>query len=64
MSVVAYARLVREELEESLGSVDRSLVSGNLKDFEEYRYVAGKRVGLMQALSIVDDAVRRFDEQD
>jgi hypothetical protein len=60
--VVAFARLVRQDLEEALQSLDRALLAGDAKSFEEYRYLTGKRQGLQQALAIIDDTSKRFDE--
>ena len=60
--VVAFARLVREELKESLDQIERAILAGDAKDHEEYRYLTGKRQGLQQAIAIIDDTSKRFDE--
>lgn len=61
MSVVAFARLMREELEEDLKSVEAGILGG-LADHDHYRQAVGKRHGLMQALAILDDTIKRFDQ--
>ena len=60
--VVAFARLVRQALDEELKQTEQAMLAGNVKTFEEYRYTAGKRQGLLQALAIIDDTSKRFDE--
>lgn len=62
MSTVAFARLVREELADDLSSAEAAMLSGGIKSFEEYQHIAGKRQGLLQAIAVVDDVTRRFDE--
>ena len=64
MSVVAYARIARQELKETLESVESAMLSGGIKDFIEYQHIAGKRQGLLQALAILDETSKRFDQQD
>lgn len=61
MSVVAFARLMREKLEEDLSSVESGILNG-IADYEQYRQAVGKRHGLMQALATLDDTVKRFDQ--
>ncbi len=62
MSVVALARVVRESLQESLASVEAGILGG-VATWEEYKGLVGKRQGLQLALSLLDEEVRRFDEQ-
>lgn len=62
MSVVALARLVRDELVESQKSVEQGILQG-VQSWDEYQSAVGKRRGLMQAQAILDDTVKRFDEQ-
>lgn len=61
MSVIAYARLAREDLEESLRSVESGILSG-VQTWDEYNKAIGRRRGLMQALEMIDETTRRFDE--
>lgn len=61
MSVVAFARVLREELEEDLKSVEAGILGG-ISDHDSYRQAVGKRHGLMQALASLDDTVKRFDQ--
>jgi len=62
MSTVAFARLVREELETDLTSVDAGIMQG-VESWDQYQYALGKRRGLQQAIAAIDDVTRRFDEQ-
>jgi len=63
MSVVAFARLVREEIEQDLQSVETGILAG-IPNMEDYRQAVGKRHGLKQALGIIEDTMKRFDEQE
>lgn len=62
MSVIAYARIVREELEEALKSIEIGLLQG-VEDWDKYQNAVGRRRGLLQALAIVDETMARFDEK-
>ena len=61
--IVAFARMLRNSLEEELSSVDRGLLSGNLPDFYEYKRLSGKRQGIVEALALVDEVTSKFDQQ-
>lgn len=61
--IVAFARMMRNSLEEQLDSVDRGLLGGNLKDFGEYQRLSGKRQGIVEALALVDEVTSKFDNQ-
>jgi len=61
--IVAFARMLRNSLEEEIASVDRGLLSGNLKDFNEYHRLSGRRQGLTEALVLVDAVMTKFDSQ-
>lgn len=61
--IVSFAHNLRAEFQEELGSIERGILGGTVKDFEEYRYITGKRQGLERALALLDDAIRRFDER-
>ena len=61
--IVAFARIMRQELDNEVSVVDRSLTSGALQSMEEYRNITGKRSGLIIALAILDETIKRFDEQ-
>lgn len=61
--IVSFAHNLRAEFQEELDSIERGILGGTVKDFEEYRYLTGKRQGLERALALLDDAVRRFDER-
>ena len=63
MSVVAYARLVRSQLDEALESLERGLLGGGIKDMEEYKFITGERRGIQKAVMILDEVTRHFDEQ-
>jgi hypothetical protein len=63
MSVVALARVVRDELQQDLQGVERGILSG-VKDKDEYWMLVGKRQGLQQALAVLDAQVQRFDQDD
>ena len=60
--VVAYARIVRQELDEAIKQLGQAILAGDAKDLQEYRYLTGKRQGLQQAIAIIDDTSKRFDE--
>ena len=60
--VVAYARIVRQELQEAIQQLEQAILAGDAKDLQEYRYLTGKRQGLQQAIAIIDDTSKRFDE--
>lgn len=60
--VVAYARIVRQELDEAIKQLEQAILAGDAKDLQEYRYLTGKRQGLQQAIAIIDDTSKRFDE--
>lgn len=62
MSAVALARVLRDEIEDAVSNLKEGVCSGNLKDFEEYRFVAGRILGLETAQAILDDIVQRFDK--
>lgn len=61
--IVSFAHNLRAEFQEELDSVERGILSGAAKDFEEYRHLVGKKLGLEKSLALLDDAVRRFDER-
>lgn len=61
MSTVAFARILRDELETDLKTIEQGILGG-AKDFEEYRFMTGKRWGLIQALAALDETMKRFDE--
>ena len=61
--IVAFARVMRTRLEEEIASVDRGLLGGNLKDFNEYHRLSGRRQGLMEAVALVDEIMNKFDSQ-
>lgn len=61
--IVSFAHQLRAEFQEELDSIERGILGGTIKDFEEYRYLAGKRQGIERSLALLDDAVRRFDER-
>lgn len=63
MSVVALARVVREELEDVLHSAEAGILGG-VPDLNEYHRLCGKRQGLLQAISILDEQVSRMEQQD
>lgn len=63
MSVVALARVVRDELQEDLRSVEQGILSG-VATWDEYKTLTGKRQGLQQALAVLDAQVQRFDQDD
>jgi len=62
--ITGFTHNLRAELKEVLDSVERGILGGAVRDFEEYRFLIGKKVGLEQALSVVDESVKRFDERD
>jgi len=62
MSAVAMARLVREELDDSLKMVETGLIHG-ADSWDAYQFALGTRRGLLQAIAAVDEVTKRFDEQ-
>jgi hypothetical protein len=50
-------------MEADLASIEQGILAG-AKDWEEYKFMVGKRHGLKQALALLDDVTRRFDAQD
>lgn len=63
MSTVALARVVRDALQQQQQTIESGLLAG-VKDKDEYWMLVGRRQGLLQALSTLDDELRRFDEQE
>lgn len=63
MSVVAFARVQRKELEEELAVLDHAILSGRAKSFDEYREITGERRGLVKAIAIIENLSKKFDEQ-
>jgi len=63
MSVIAFARVAREELQQTLESVEAGILGG-AKSWDEYQRLCGKRQGLQQALSILDEELSRMESQD
>jgi len=63
MSVVALARVVRDELLEELQVLEQGILQG-VQDRDQYWALVGRRQGLKQALGILDDQAKRFDQQD
>lgn len=61
--IVSFAQNLRAELKEELDSIEGGILSGAAKNFEEYRHLVGKKLGIETSLAILDDAVRRFDER-
>jgi len=64
MSVIALARVVRDDLLEARNGAEQAILNGHPTSFDEYRFLTGKRAGLETALALLDEAVKRFDEQD
>ena len=62
MSAVALARLMHEALAGDQQILEQGILQG-VQSWVEYLATTGKRRGLMQAQAILDDVVRRFDEQ-
>ena len=62
MSTIAFARLVREELDEDLRLAEAGILQG-AESWEQYQYALGRRRGLQQAIAAIDETTRRFDEQ-
>jgi hypothetical protein len=62
--VIAYARVLRERILEEAGGVERGILNGSAKNFEEYRFLIGKKLGLEIALATIDDLLIKFTEQD
>jgi hypothetical protein len=62
MSAVALARLMHEALAGDQQILEQGILQG-VQSWDEYLAATGKRRGLMQAQAILDDVVRRFDEQ-
>jgi len=61
MSTVAFARISRDVMEEELQSVETGMLNG-VTTWEAYQYALGKRRGLMQAIAVIDETTRKFDE--
>jgi hypothetical protein len=61
MSTVAYARILREQMEEANSSVESGLLKG-VQTWDEYNIAVGRRRGLLQALEMLDETTRRFDQ--
>ena len=61
--IVAFARVIRQELEEEKQGFAGSILRGQLKDWDEYRHITGKIAGIDRALSVLDDTVQRFEQQ-
>ena len=59
--IVAFVRIVREELEDELRTAEEGILNGP-QDIDEYRRLVGKRQGLKSALAIIDETVKRFDD--
>jgi hypothetical protein len=63
MSTIAFANKLRAEIEADLTSIEQGILSG-AKDWDEYRFMVGRRHGLKQALAALEDTTRKFDAQD
>ena len=61
--IIGFAHRVRKDIQEEIESVTHGLTSGAPNNFEEYRYLVGKKLGLETALAVVDDALRAFEKQ-
>lgn len=62
MSTVAFAGLARQDLREALDGVEAGIMQG-AATWDEYQYMLGRRRGLQQALAVIDETIKRFDEQ-
>lgn len=62
MSVTAFERVVRIELEDQLKSIEEGLLSG-VDSIEEYRQRVGERRGLIRALTMLSETLKKFDAQ-
>jgi len=63
MSVVAFARAAREEIENDLRFIETSILSG-VKTWDDYVRLTGQRRGVTQALEKLDEVMERFDRQE
>lgn len=61
--IIGFTHRVRADIKEEIDSIVAGILNGGAKNFEEYRHMVGKKLGLETALAILDDAVRSFDEQ-
>ena len=58
--IVAFARLLREELAQEKMDTESGLLRG-VKDWDEYNRLVGKRQGIEAALGALDETSRKFD---
>ena len=55
-----FVQYLRDQINKELVATDTN--KSVAKDFDEYRFMIGKRLGLQRALAILDDAVKKIDE--
>ena len=63
MSVVALHRLVRDALVDEKEMIEAGILQG-VVTWEEYTRLCAKRQGLLTAIDVLDNQMRRFDEQE
>ena len=63
MSAVALARVVQEAIVEALVSTEVGILNG-VKNWDEYQRLCGKRQGLQQAQTILEEETDRMNNQE
>ena len=60
--IVAFHRAMLDELHQERHNIEQAILHG-AKDWNEYHMMIGKRQGIVTALSVLDEVIKRFDAE-
>ena len=64
MNLGEFLTRIRKDLVAEQGEIGRSLARGSVSSFESYRELVGEVKGIERALNVIDDSVKKLNEED